>query len=245
MPPCHGGDRGFESRPDRELSNLLESFFRVISMNPDGLSANNLADYFPDITSSQIELLERFVAELIYWNSQINLISRNDVPHLWERHIFHALAIAQFAYFEPGTAAVDIGSGGGIPGIPLAILHPSVNFTLVDSIGKKTATITKITRELSLKNVTVVQERIENHKVKYDYLLGRAVMDLELFYEKVKHCILKRTDKSVHNAGIWYLRGPDFSQTAQNIPLKTFALKQLYPQNFFETKLLVYIPTYN
>lgn len=213
-------------------------------MNINELSANDLEHYFPRITPFQVALLGKFAAELTNWNSQVNLISRNDMAHLWERHLFHALAISQYAHFEQNTTAIDVGSGGGIPGIPLAILHPDVHFTLLDSIGKKTAIIAKIVAKLGLENITVVHERIENHIVKYDYLLGRAVMDLGLFYTQVNHCILKRRTAPVIDAGIWYLRGPDFSRTTQDLRFKVFPLKELYPQNFFETKLLVYIPTY-
>ncbi|MCZ2355535.1 MAG: 16S rRNA (guanine(527)-N(7))-methyltransferase RsmG [Bacteroidia bacterium] len=212
-------------------------------MNTLSLSEIDLIRYFPAISDYQQELLVQFAQEIIFWNSQINLISRNDISHLWERHLFHSLAIHHFATFEDGTTAIDVGTGGGFPGIPLAIMNPNVHFTLLDSIGKKINTLTKIAASLKLDNVTTIQERIENHNLKYDYVVGRAVTDLNLFYADVKHCIARRSDKKVSGAGIWYLRGPDIV-SPKKIAAKIFPLNQLYPQIFFETKLLVYIPTY-
>lgn len=177
------------------------------------------------------------------WNAKINVISRKDIDNLYEHHILHSLAIAKFLSFQPGTTVLDLGTGGGFPGIPLAIFFPEVRFTLIDSIGKKIRVATEISQAIGLQNVTCKQLRAEEEKGKYDFVVSRAVMPLS----DLRKLVLKNISPTHHNAlpnGLITLKGGElqsevfpFRNTAEIVPLSDW-----FEEEFFQTKKLVYLP---
>jgi 16S rRNA (guanine527-N7)-methyltransferase len=202
------------------------------------MSSAIISHYFGALSSKQQDQFEAI--GLIYksWNEKLNLISRKDIDHIYLKHVLHALSIAKVVHFQPGTRVLDVGTGGGFPGIPLAIMCPQAQFYLVDSIGKKIRTVQHIAEELGLTNVTTRQIRAENMEGQYDFILGRAVTNLASFYLWMKHKISSHDRNSVPN-GILYLQG----NTATHLPVqyRTYALRDFFDDSFFETKQLVYL----
>jgi len=199
--------------------------------------------YFPDLSREQVEKFELLGELYTKWNQKINLISRKDIDALYERHILHALSIAKFIHFNPGTKVMDAGTGGGFPGIPLAIYFQEVDFTLVDSIGKKIKVAADISRNLQLNNVKVVHDRIENIIQKFDFIVSRAVTKITPFYTWTKSKIIPSFTNDIHN-GILYLKGGDLTEELKelNKHYEIVELKTYFEETFFETKKLVYIP---
>lgn len=176
------------------------------------------------------------------WNNKINLISRKDITHLYERHVLHSLSIAKIISFEPQTQVLDVGTGGGFPGIPLAILFPDVQFHLVDSIGKKVQAVAGIAKQLDLKNVTTQQIRAEQIEKKYDFVVSRAVTKLPEIYQWI-HMLIDKTHKNNIPNGLLYLKGND---ALQELPVKNtkhniYHLKDFFEEEFFETKLCIHL----
>lgn len=176
------------------------------------------------------------------WNNKINLISRKDIEHLYERHVLHSLSIAKILSFEPHTQVLDVGTGGGFPGIPLAILFPNVQFHLADSIGKKVQAVSEIAKKLDLKNVTTQQIRAEQIEEKYDFVVSRAVTKLPEIYQWIYKLIDKEQKNNIPN-GLLYLKGND---AIQELPLKNtkhniYHLKDFFEEEFFETKLCIHL----
>lgn len=198
--------------------------------------------YFPNITAEQ---RERFAAlDGLYrdWNSKINVISRKDIDNLYEHHILHSLGIAQYANFKPGTRIMDLGTGGGFPGIPLAIMFPDVHFHLVDSIGKKIRVCNEVSTALGLANVTAEWNRAENVKEKYDFVVSRAVMPLADLVKLIR----KNVSKDSHNAlpnGLICLKGGELQHEV--LPMKSHTLitdlSDYFQEEFFVTKKVVYV----
>lgn len=198
--------------------------------------------YFPNITAEQ---RERFAAlDGLYrdWNSKINVISRKDIDNLYEHHILHSLGIAQYANFKPGTRIMDLGTGGGFPGIPLAIMFPDVHFHLVDSIGKKIRVCNEVSTALGLANVTAEWNRAENVKEKYDFVVSRAVMTLADLVKLIR----KNISKDSHNAlpnGLICLKGGELQHEV--LPMKSHTLitdlSDYFQEKFFVTKKVVYV----
>ena len=198
--------------------------------------------YFPNITAEQ---RERFAAlDGLYrdWNSKINVISRKDIDNLYEHHILHSLGIAQYANFKPGTRIMDLGTGGGFPGIPLAIMFPDVHFHLVDSIGKKIRVCNEVSTALGLANVTAEWNRAENVKEKYDFVVSRAVMPLADLVKLIR----KNISKDSHNAlpnGLICLKGGELQHEV--LPMKSHTLitdlRDYFQEEFFLTKKVVYV----
>ena len=192
--------------------------------------------YFPDLTSDQqhkIALLGEVYRE---WNSKINVISRKDMDYFYERHVLHSLGIARVRQFEAGSRVLDVGTGGGFPGIPLAILFPEVEFHLVDSIAKKIKVVDSAIATLNLKNVTTQQTRVEDLDEQYDYAVSRAVARMITFYRWVH--------KQVKSGGsILYLKGGDLTEEMEelNKPYEVFDLKDFFAEDFFETKKVVHM----
>ena len=202
-----------------------------------------LTKYFPDLSKEQKQLFE--TALLLYqdWNSKINLVSRNDTGNLIERHFLHSLAIAKVIKLAPGTTVMDVGTGGGFPGIPLAILFPMVDFYLIDTIGKKIKVVQDIIEKLGLKNVKAEQKRAENvKKVRFDFIVSRAVTNLPEFYSWVEHNISKKQKNKLRN-GILYIKGGDVLEeiAATNKRYHIFELSKIFDEPFFETKKVVHL----
>lgn len=198
--------------------------------------------YFPDLSEKQIEQLSKLKDLYFEWNEKINVISRKDIDELYIKHVLHSLAIAKVMKFKDGSEVLDVGTGGGFPGIPLAILFPEVNFHLVDSIQKKILVVSEVANALELKNVKAETQRVEKLKSKYDFIVSRAVTQMPKFVGWVRGKIKKENINPLPN-GILYLKGGDLSEE-----LKDFKTAEIYPiseffsEEFFETKKVVYLP---
>jgi 16S rRNA (guanine527-N7)-methyltransferase len=198
--------------------------------------------YFPDLTKVQVEQLSKLKALYSEWNAQINVISRKDIENFYERHVLHSLSIAEMIQFKPGSKMLDVGTGGGFPGIPLAILFPESNFHLVDSVGKKIKVVNEVVEALKLKNVTAEHVRAENVKGKFDFILSRAVTRMNKFIPWVQNKVLQE-DKNILPNGIFYLKGGDLQAEMSEIhqDYDVLELADLYKEEFFETKKVVYV----
>ena len=196
--------------------------------------------YFPDLEPGQIELFRQLEPLYADWNSKINVISRKDFSEFYERHVLHSLAIAKFIHFTAGTEVLDVGTGGGFPGIPLAIFFPHVKFHLVDSIGKKIKVVEAVAESLGLENVTAEQIRVEQLKTKYDFVLSRAVTKLPEFVNWVRSNISLKQQNAVPN-GILYLKGGDLTKEIKPFRKQVFIqhLSEFFDEEFFKTKKLV------
>lgn len=201
-----------------------------------------LKKYFPDLQPEQIQQFENLSELYQDWNQKINVVSRKDIDEIYLRHVLHSLAIAKFISFRPKSKIIDVGTGGGFPGIPLAILFPETQFVLVDSIAKKIKVVNEVVKGLGLRNVKSINERVEDTKGHYDFIISRAVAAMPTFVRWTKGKIAKNSNHSIKN-GIIYLKGGDLSeelkpyQNAKVIPLKTY-----FEEEFFETKKIVYLP---
>jgi 16S rRNA (guanine527-N7)-methyltransferase len=201
-----------------------------------------LLKYFPDITAKQQEQFARLQELYTLWNSQINVISRKDIDLLYERHVLHSLGIAKVMSFLPGENVLDVGTGGGFPGIPLAILFPETQFHLVDSIGKKIKVVNEVASALGLKNVKASHARAEEIKEKFDFVVSRAVTQLKDFYPWVKGKFNKASNNKLPN-GILYLKGGDLTQEIADagLAVQQYHLKDYFEEEFFETKQVIYV----
>lgn len=199
--------------------------------------------YFPDLTAHQKEQFSKLLDLYREWNARINVISRKDIDNLYLNHVLHSLAIAKFTTFKPGADILDVGTGGGFPGIPLAVLFPETRFHLVDSIGKKITVVRNVAEGVGLKNVQAEQIRAEQLKGKYDFIVSRAVTRLKEFYGWVHRKVKAESVHSVYN-GILYLKGGDLDEELAELkkPHQIFELRTVFKEEFFETKRLVYIP---
>jgi len=206
-------------------------------------NADLLFRYFPQLTASQKNQYLKLQDLYKDWNEKINVISRKDIDNLYVNHVLHSLGIAQAVSLRPGSIILDVGTGGGFPGIPLAIFFPESQFHLVDSIGKKITVVKNVAEALGLKNVTAEQIRVEQLKGEYDFIVSRAVTRLKEFYGWV-HKRAKK--KSVHDLfnGILYLKGGDLDEELAELkkPYQIFELSDYYKEEFFETKKIVYVP---
>jgi 16S rRNA (guanine527-N7)-methyltransferase len=202
-----------------------------------------ILSYFPELTEKQIEQIDRLEELYLDWNAKINVISRKDMEQFYVHHVLHSLGIAKVMRFEPGTKVLDIGTGGGFPGIPLAILFPDTHFHLVDSIGKKITVVKEVARALKLSNVEAQQARAESLVRKYDFVISRAVTRMANFYPWVKGKI-KREDFNEFQNGILYLKGGDVDEEMEELDKSyvTYHLSDYFKEEFFETKKVVYMP---
>jgi len=204
---------------------------------------DKILKYFPDLTSKQIELFEQLQPLYAEWNAQINVISRKDFSEFYERHVLHSLAIAKFIRFNPGTKVLDVGTGGGFPGIPLAIMYPKVKFHLVDSIGKKIKVVNGVADSLRLLNVKAEKIRAEELKEEYDFVVSRAVTKLPEFVQWVEKNIARKKKNAIPN-GIIYLKGGDLSEEINPFKRNIFVqdLAEYFNEEFFETKKVLHLP---
>ncbi len=201
-----------------------------------------LLKYFPDLTTQQKELFSALPDLYAEWNKKINVISRKDIDNIYERHIIHSLGIAKVLKFLPNSNILDVGTGGGFPGIPLAILFPETQFHLIDSIGKKITVVKSISEQLGLKNVKAEQIRAEQISGSYDFIVCRAVTDLSDFTKWVKGKISSKSKHSLHN-GILCLKGGDLNQELEPFynKVRIYSLSDYFSENFYETKKIVYL----
>jgi len=206
------------------------------------LHSQIIHNYFPDLTAVQSEQFERMFELYAEWNSKINVISRKDIEFLYEKHVLHSLGIAKLVQFRKGTRILDVGTGGGFPGIPLAILFPETEFYLIDSIGKKIKVVNEISAGLGLKNVVAEQKRVEEVKEQFDFVVSRAVTSFPEFYYWTRYKTFITNKNQIPN-GILYLKGGDLSEELKDFPrAKIYELKTFFKEEFFETKKLVYLP---
>lgn len=198
--------------------------------------------YFPDLDPEQYERFAQLEALYQDWNLKINVVSRKDIDELYLRHVLHSLGIAKVQAFEPGSRIMDVGTGGGFPGIPLAILFPESDFHLVDSIGKKIRVVEEVVAGLGLENVRTTHGRAEEVDEQYDFIVSRAVAQMETFVRWVRNKVTKKQRHEMRN-GILYLKGGDLSEELTHFPKATiYPLSDHFKEAFFETKSVVHLP---
>lgn len=198
--------------------------------------------YFPSLSTLQVAQFSKLLNLYTIWNNQINVISRKDLDNFYERHVLHSLGIAKVYSFQPGTTVLDVGTGGGFPGIPLAILFPETNFVLVDSIGKKIKVVNEVASALGLTNVQAHHLRAEQVKGTFDFVISRAVTAMPVFVEWVKNKIKKGKASDGFSNGILYLKGGDLTEEFKGLPgkFKEYPLSNYFSEDFFETKKVIH-----
>lgn len=204
---------------------------------------NEVLASFPGLSAKAKSQLTQLLPLYEEWNAQINVISRKDLDQLYTRHVLHSLAIHKFLQFAPGSRVLDIGTGGGFPGIPLAILHPDVNFVLVDSIGKKIKVVQEVSQALGLTNITAIHERAEKIKGPFDFVVSRAVAEMKLLLQWSNGKMARKQINALPN-GLICLKGGDLKEELKGLSkdIEVYDLQQWFSDPFFETKKLVYVP---
>jgi 16S rRNA (guanine527-N7)-methyltransferase len=201
-----------------------------------------ISHYFPTLSTLQVDQFSKLLNLYTIWNNQINVISRKDLDNFYERHVLHSLGIAKVYSFQPGTTVLDVGTGGGFPGIPLAILFPETNFVLVDSIGKKIKVVNEVATALGLTNVQAHHLRVEQVKGTFDFVISRAVTAMPVFVDWVKNKIKKGKASDGFSYGILYLKGGDLTEEFKGLPgkFKEYPLSNYFSEDFFETKKVIH-----
>lgn len=201
-----------------------------------------ITKYFPNLTEEQIAQFTQLKDLYKDWNLKINVVSRKDIDEIYLRHVLHSLGIAKVMKFQEGAQVLDVGTGGGFPGIPLAILFPETQFHLVDSIGKKIKVVDEVVLGLGLTNVKTTNDRVENVPGQYDFIVSRAVAQMETFVRWVRSHIKKKSTHELKN-GLLYLKGGDLTEElAKFSSAQIYNLTSYYEEDFFETKKVVYLP---
>ena len=201
-----------------------------------------ISKYFPDITELQKSRFDQLGILYQDWNKKINVVSRKDIEELYLRHVLHSLGIAKIIGFRPGSSILDVGTGGGFPGVPLAILFPESNFTLVDSIGKKIRVVQEVVEGLGLENVTALNMRAEDLQEQYDFIVSRAVAAMPTFVHWVKGKIKKKSVHPLKN-GILYLKGGDLTTELKDYDhARIYPLSEHFEEEYFQTKVVVHLP---
>lgn len=212
-------------------------------MQPKIQLMEQILRYFPDITAHQKQQFGALYDLYFDWNSKINVISRKDIENLYEHHVLHSLAIAEMIRFQPGTTILDVGTGGGFPGVPLAILFPECKFVLIDSIGKKIKVGTEVSNAIGLKNIELKHLRVQEEKGKYDFVVSRAVMPLDELVKLVRKNVAKECRNALPN-GLICLKGGELQQEV--LPYKNIAelrdVSEFFKEEFFKTKKAVFVP---
>lgn len=206
------------------------------------MTAETIFEYFPNLSEEQKKQFQQLEALYEDWNQKINVVSRKDIEELYIRHVLHSLGIAKIIDFKDNSSVLDVGTGGGFPGIPLAILFPNVNYTLVDSIGKKIKVVNEVVEGLSLNNVKTINARVEEIPGQFDFIVSRAVAAMPTFVHWVKGKIKKESIHDKRN-GILYLKGGDLKEELKEYrTAEIFELSDYFKEDFFETKRVVYLP---
>lgn len=210
------------------------------------MEANIIHTYFPNLSEEQKEQIASLYPLYKEWNEKINVVSRKDIDQLYERHVLHSLAIAKFISFSPGSEILDLGTGGGFPGIPLAILFPQSRFHLVDSIGKKITVVKEVATALGLENLTAEHQRVEKVKEKYDFIVSRAVARTKQLFIWTHQKIKKEGINEIDN-GMILLKGGDLNEEMKEFkrPYSQTNLSGFFQEDFFETKKIIYVPVKN
>lgn len=202
-----------------------------------------IRQYFPELSEKQYIQLEQLYPLYLDWNQKINVISRKDIDHLYLHHVLHSLSIAKVVQFLPGSHVLDVGTGGGFPGIPLAILYPKTQFHLVDSVGKKIRVVEIVAETLELKNVQASHMRIEKDKGRYDFAVTRAVAPLNQLYQWTRQRIKVKSQHELFN-GLICLKGGNLEQEIKEVQLnyQCFPISDFIPEEYFEEKYVLYVP---
>ena len=201
-----------------------------------------ITKYFPNLTDNQLIQFQKLEDLYHDWNAKINVISRKDIDELYVKHVIHSLGIAKVVNFEPKATVLDVGTGGGFPGIPLAILFPETRFYLIDVIAKKIKVVNEVVAALGLENVKAEQLRAENMKGEFDFIVSRAVTNMPDFVSWIKDKIKKQNKHKLKN-GILYLKGGDLNEELKDFPNATeYNLSDFFTEEFFETKKVVHVP---
>jgi 16S rRNA (guanine527-N7)-methyltransferase len=231
------------------IETLFGQFFSKLclplQMNLEFMNMEKLLAYFPALTAAQKTRFEKLDGLYRHWNEQINVISRKDIDNLYTHHILHSLALAKVLSLQPDAKIMDLGCGGGFPGIPLAIMYPETEFLLVDSIAKKIKVCGEVAIGLELDNVRVRADRAENIKEKFDFVVTRAVATADKLYQWSKHLLLSKSKHAMPN-GIWAYKGlsnlkEELALLPKGIYTEVFPMKDFFEEEFFETKALVYM----
>lgn len=201
-----------------------------------------LFKYFPELTNEQKKAFSDLYNQYLYWNNQINVISRKDIEELYIKHVLHSLSIAKLLQFKPGATILDVGTGGGFPGIPLAIMFPEVSFTLIDSIGKKIKVVKEIAAALKLNNVTAIHCRVEEVNDKFDFIVSRAVARINKITPWIAGKVKSKNLHEIKN-GVLLLKGGDLTDEIKESrkQVALFQLKDYFEEDFFETKVIAYL----
>ncbi len=197
--------------------------------------------YFPNLSKKQIEQFTALKFLYEYWNAKINVISRKSISNLYINHVLHSLAIAKIVNFKSETKILDLGTGGGFPGIPLAILFPQANFVLIDSIGKKIKVVNEVINKTQITNVKTIHQRAENYNDTFDFIICRAVTNMNEFQKWVEYKFYKKQKNKLQN-GILYLKGGDLSEELKGIKHIKYEISEFFKEDFFKTKKVIYIP---
>lgn len=203
----------------------------------------SLSTFIPEISARQMNIFEKFRSVFADWNSRINLVSRKDMEHFMERHVLHSLGITRFFTFPPGSRIIDVGTGGGFPGIPLAIMNPECHFILNDSIAKKIKAVESMVNELGLANCTVLHGRSENIREKFNYICSRAVTSFPGFVKQTSH-LIEKPSQLVREPGIIYLKGGDFEEELSGFRenVRIMSVHDHFKTEYFLTKKIIFLP---